>query len=137
MLSCAQKFIDFMELTGAPFSVKEMDDGSVVVSCRNSGTKSDINVIFSGDDDGKHVGFRTVFDHCPKDRYPAAMVACNALNNQYRWLKFYLDDDGDIMVEDDAIVFEDSAAAECFELIARTVSILEEARPILMRVMYG
>ena len=94
------------------------------------------NFVFRGPD-GCYVSMYTIFESIPAEKVPDMLVVCNQINAKYKWLKFYVDKDNDIMVEDDAIVTPDNAADECFELLARRINILKEVKPIIMRAIYA
>lgn len=135
MVTCAEVFTALLTARELHFTVNDLPDGGCCVSVPFD--RRNTSFFFSGDDDGKHVAVRTMFENCPADRIPDLLVICNALNVQYRWVKFCIDKDNDVMVEDDAIVNPDTAGEECFELLARTVDILKDAKPIIMAGIYG
>ncbi len=135
MVVCAEMFVAKLRAKELTFNVSEMSDGDIRVMVPFSGKQ--FNAIFSGDDDGRRVAMRTVFEKCPEDRMADLLIVCNSLNVQYRWLKFCVDNDNDIMVEDDAILSPESAGEECFELLVRTASILDDVKPVIMRALYS
>ena len=135
MVICAELFASKLNEAGFVFETHDLDDGGTCISFPYRGKTT--NLFFSGDDEGRHVALRTVFENCPADRVPDMLICCNVLNLKYRWLKFCIDGDNDIMVEDDAIVSPESASDECMELLVRTASILDEAKPTIMRIIYG
>ena len=135
MVICAEMFVANLNAKGLRFSTADLNDGGTCVSIMFNGKTT--NLFFGGDDNGTHVALRTVFERCPSDRLADMLIVCNSLNLQYRWLKFCIDNENDIMVEDDAILSPETAADECFELLARTVRILEEVKPTIMRAIYG
>ena len=95
-----------------------------------------ILVIFDkdGDDD---IAFRC-FEITPfKDREAAGMVVCNELNNQYRWVKFCIDKDSDIVCEADAIVDMDSVGPEVMRIVKLMVNIVDKAYPTIMKYKFG
>lgn len=67
------------------------------------------------------------FIHVTEDQMPAALLCCNNINKSKKWVKLYIDDDGDIIVEDDLIVDEHTAGEEVFELVARMSIIADQA----------
>ena len=75
--------------------------------------------------------------HFDDDKYAAALMACNDANNQFRWVRFYVDDDHDVVAETDAIVSEDSVFDEIVELIARMIRIVDDACPAFMKVRWA
>ena len=135
MVLCAEIFTALLKTRDLHFTTNDLPDGGCCVSVPFD--RRNTNFFFSGDDNGSHVAVRTLFESCPADRVPDLLVICNALNVKYRWVKFCIDKDNDIMVEDDAIVSPDTAGEECFELMARTVNILGEVKPIIMNGIYG
>ena len=135
MVICAQAVIDKLNEKELTFEIDEREDGGVGIGVPFRTFR--INLFFDGGDEGAHVALRVVLEACPPERIANLLMICNSLNGKYRWLKFYIDDDKDIMVEDDAILDPETAGEECYELIARTVSILEEVRPIVMNGIYG
>ena len=132
MLLAAQLFMEDLESKQLRYSFREVND-DVVVNFPYDGKFT--NFVFSGND-GCYVSMYTVFESCPPEKIADMLVLCNALNAKYKWLKFYIDKDNDIMVEDDAIVTPENAAAECFELLARRINILKEVKPEIMRLIY-
>ena len=62
-----------------------------------------------------------------KEKRPAILEACNRINSEMRFLKFYLDKDGDVMGQADlpAAVSEDCVGECCFELFVRGMQILD------------
>ena len=70
-----------------------------------------------------------------KSKVGKAMIACNELNNKYRWVKFYIDKDGDINGELDAIVDSATCGEECLSLVRRSVNIIDEAYLTFMKII--
>ncbi|MCD8192406.1 MAG: YbjN domain-containing protein [Oscillospiraceae bacterium] len=101
-----------------------------------SSTKIDVIVAF--EEDCKYAAFRCFnFAKAPKDRFGHAMIACNELNKKYKWVKFYLDDDGDVTAENDAILDAATCGEVCFELMIRMTQIVNEAYPVIMKAIYA
>lgn len=135
MIACAEAFAAKLKEEDIKFAPQELPNGRVCISVPFNGLLT--NVFFDPDDDGARPAFRTVLEHCPDERLADVLLVCNAMNNEYRWLKFCIDDDNDIMLEDDAIVTPETAGDECVELIYRTASIIKEIKPTFMRAIYG
>ena len=86
-----------------------------------------IRINFFADEDGDSVAVRS----CSLRQYSARQLAdahefCNRMNNKYRWLRFYIDSDMELTAAIDAVVTPSTAGAECFELLARTVNIVDD-----------
>ena len=135
MVICAQALVDTLSERDLKFEVSEREDGGAMIAVPFRSYR--IDLLFEGSDEGSHVALRVVLEACPPERIASLLMICNSLNAKYRWLKFYIDGDKDIMVEDDAILEPESAGDECFELISRTVSILEDVRPVIMNGIFG
>lgn len=67
------------------------------------------------------------------------MEACNALNHKIRYVKFYLDTDGDINVEYDFPVHspDDGIGEMAFEIFVRMMQILDSEYSIFMKALYS
>lgn len=99
-------------------------------------TNITIHVIF--DDNDYTVAIRCFgFLKISEDQFPQALVCCNELNQKKRWVKFYIDNDGEINIEDDAIVDNITAGSELLELVMRMAAIADEAYPILNRAIWS
>ena len=66
------------------------------------------------------------------EKMAGGIVACNQLNNKYRWVKFYLDDDCDVVAQIDAYIDEETCGNECTSLVKRMVNIVDEGYPTFM-----
>lgn len=71
------------------------------------------------------------------DKRPQVLQALNTLNRRFRFVKFTLDDDGDVNVEYDFPVSAGNLAAASKELVVRIVSIVDKAYPELMKAMWA
>lgn len=133
MLTCAQIFADFLENEGMHFDVRECDDGDVVVRFPYDGKTA--HVLFSGDD-GEYVAISVIYENVPEEKFMDLVVVCNELNSRYKWVKFYVDEDRDLMLRNDAIVSTENAASETMELMARVLKIGGDIKPIVMKAIY-
>ena len=68
----------------------------------------------------------------PEDKTAAALIACNNANKEYRWVRFSLDEEHDIVCAADAIVDEDTVFDEVVELIVRMMRIVDTVYPTFM-----
>ena len=72
-----------------------------------------------------------------KGKEDIALRLCNDLNNRFRWLKFYVDPDADIIASLDTYVDEHNCGFFCLDLVKRSVSIIDEAYPLITRALWG
>ena len=63
------------------------------------------------------------------------IIACNKMNNELCWVKFYLDSDGDIIASVDAYIDDDSCGKMCINLIKRLVQITDAAYPAFVHAL--
>ncbi len=71
------------------------------------------------------------------DKVATGILSCNELNSKYRWIKFYVDDDGDVIAETDAYIDSNSCGETCHYLVRRMVSIIDKAYPTLMKAQWS
>ena len=130
-----QLVINYLEQEGIKY--QDTGDFSISVSYGGDNMKSvAINVFF--DKDGDNV---VQFDCWTianfKGKETAAYKVCNELNAQYRWVKFFVDNDGDIRGQIDACIDEESCGAECLELVQRSVNIIDGSYPAFMKARWS
>ncbi len=107
-----------------------------------------VRVAYTGDN-LKTIAFYVYFDKEGKDmiqlrcwevanfkgKEAKGIIVCNEMNKKYRWAKFYLDKDSDILVECDAYIGED-CGPECLNLVRRLVNITDEAYPEFAKALW-
>ena len=134
MNTCAKAFIDNLDAKDLNYKVRELDDETLVIFPYDN---RETTLVFAGDD-GKYVQMMTVIESMGSDeKFVEAVMVCNQQNRRFRFVKFAVDDDNDVMALSDAILDPNSAGDECFELLVRTLKIIKEARPQIMKVIYS
>ncbi|MBR0112404.1 MAG: YbjN domain-containing protein [Clostridia bacterium] len=119
--------------------VKEIDEVAFSV-CFEGDNCKDIPVIVIFDEDGSnHVAVRCfgISNAQFAGKEAAALALCNALNNQFRWVKFTLNDDAEISASIDGILDLDTCGEEIYHLIMLIVGITDEAYPEIMRARFS
>ena len=134
MNTCAELFTRFLDSKEMHYSSYIDSDGDSVVDFPYQGKV--VKCFFTGDD-GTYLSLYLVYEHVPDDKLADAVFVCNELNTRFKWATFYVDDDKDLMVHDDAILSVESAADETFELLARMINISNDAKPSIMRALYA
>ncbi|MCC8046019.1 MAG: YbjN domain-containing protein [Clostridiales bacterium] len=139
MNRAAQAYIDTLEKkTIKVKEIFETDDNQTVVKCGWNLSSTNIDVLVAFPEDCKYAALRCFnFAKVPKDRLGHALIVCNELNKKYKWVKFYVDDDGDMTAEDDAIIDVETCGEECLELMIRMTQIVNESYPVVMKAIYG
>ncbi|MBR0226296.1 MAG: YbjN domain-containing protein [Thermoguttaceae bacterium] len=69
--------------------------------------------------------------------YNDGLELCNELNNEYRWVKFYLNDEHDVVAEFDAYIDENSCGPVVANAIRRMVSAMDKVYPRFMALRWG
>ncbi len=97
-----------------------------------------IEVILIFDDNDRSVGLRSFgYVKFPADKKDRMYKVCSQLNDDYRWVKFYVDEDHNfITMADDAIVQVDGCGDELLELVMRMAKIGSDAYPKFMQAIY-
>lgn len=72
-----------------------------------------------------------------KGKEAAGIIKCNELNNHYRWVTFYIDDDADVITQIDSYVDEENCGSVCLSLVRRMVNIIDETYHDIMRTIWG
>lgn len=100
--------------------------------------KDHIEIIFFFDEDGNRVNVKCFsIAKVPDTALMNVYVKLNELNEKYRWVKFYIDSDNEVTVSGDAIIDDETAGEECFEICARYIGIIDECYPELMKAMWS
>ena len=134
MLACAELFIELLNSKGLHFDSREDSDGDVIVSFPYQGKVT--RCIFSGDE-GKYLSLYLVYERVPEDKYADGVLLANEMNCKWKWVKFYVDGDNDLMLQDDAILSIETAANEAFELLVRMINIGDDSKPAIMKALYA
>ena len=131
----AMEFKEYMDDNGIKYTEKKENVLQVIYEADNMESIT-IYVIFDPDNE-PIVQFKCWDILSFKSNEAAALVVCNLLNAKYRWVKFYLDDDKDIVASIDARVDIDTCGEDCMDMVDRFVSILDAAYPEIARARWA
>ena len=140
MQSTARDFIRACDREGIKYKdPRTTDSGKTAVTLGVTGSHGNsYNVGFYFDTNETGVAIRVYqFTACNDSNYARMLLACNELNNKYRWVKFVIDDDRDINIEADCVVSPSTAGTVCVEMFYHFMGIAKEAYPVLMRAQWG
>lgn len=73
----------------------------------------------------------------PKDKKEAAAEAVNACNNDFRYAKFFINEEREIMAEYDFPTLTKNPDEIAVEMTRRFMNIIDDAYPRLMKAIYG
>ena len=101
----------------------------------------EVHVHFISTDDNNSVSVRIfgLVHKIPQTKRAAILEACNKVNSTMRFLKFYVDTDGDVIGQYDFLVntHEDGLGESCFELFVRIMQIVNDVYHIFPEALYG
>ena len=134
MLTCAELFTQYLKEKNFNYQTHEFDDGDIMIDFPYQGKT--VKLVFSGED-GKYLSLYLNYEKVPEEKFVDLLVICNELNAKYKWATFYIDDDRDILIHDDAILSVETAADETFELLVRIIRIGDDVKPVIMKGIYA
>lgn len=138
MNATAQSVCNFFDGRNINYTIEK--DDIIVVPYKDDDTPP-LRIMFIFDNDGKAVSLRCFSIAKLKDdsidSKMKAFAICNALNQKWRWTKFFLDNDNEIVVQLDAVLDLLTAGEECLELISHTVGIIGNSYKPLMQAIWA
>lgn len=135
MLIYKQLFMQYMDNEGYRYT--DVNDNVVKITFNGDNLKS-ITVYVSFDKDGEGMIELRCFDIVNMgDKVAAGIIACNSVNAKYRWVKFYVDDDKDIICEADAYVDEATCGEECMNMVRRVVNITDDVYEQFLKAKFS
>ena len=138
MADLSNSFLEELDKQGLTHQPVIKEDGRTVIPLGFNLKQYKVRILVFFFDDNNTVAIRCFdFLSVNEDQFPKALVCCNDLNRTKRWVKFYIDDDLDICIEDDAIVDEMTAGQEVLELVMRMVAIADDAYPIMNKAIWS
>ncbi len=134
MANYKQLFMNYMDAQG----VKYVDKGDNVVlvtyNCKNIRS---VPVYVFFDKEGDALVQLYCWDIANfGDKMAEGMIACNTVNSEYRWVKYYVNQKNEIVCTCDAYIDEATCGSECLSLVHRVVNITDEVYPSFMRALY-
>lgn len=74
----------------------------------------------------------------PKDKIQEMYKCCNAVNAQYRWIKFYADEERkEIVAEYDCMIQLDTCARSCMGTMIRMAEIVDRVYKDFMKALWA
>ena len=117
---------------------EEQEGQSVVILPFSVENGPNYQILFISTDDQNDVAVR-VFGlvHVDEDQKSKILPTLNDLNDEYRFVKFVCDSDGDVNVEYDITMDGTEPAEIARELLIRFTRIIDGAYPELMRALWA
>lgn len=115
------------------------EEGEALIAGFSMKNLDGVQVLMVFDKDGEGVKIRTFdFVKVPEGKKEAVYKVCSLLNMQYRWIKFYVDEEENMVVaQDDAVIQLDSCGPEVLRCCAQLTRIADLAYPEIMKAMFA
>ena len=142
MIRATRNMLDFFERQGMKYSpdIETLKSGKDVVKVTYTGANKEIirfNIFVDPDEDNVAIRVWTIAKTLDADQAAAVTLLLNTLNNNYRWYRWYLDDDREVTASVDAVITADTIGAVTYELVQRGVDIIDENYPKVMKAMWS
>lgn len=142
MIRATRNMLDFFERQGMKYSpdIDTTKAGKDVVKVTYTGANKEIirfNIFVDPDEDNVAIRVWTIAKTLDADQAAAVTLLLNDLNNNYRWYRWYLDDDREVTASVDAVITADTIGAVAYELVQRGVDIIDENYPKVMKAMWS
>ena len=135
MLKYAQLFVDYLDMKGVKYTV--VDERTVKVVYNGDNLDSIPVFVFFDKDGDNLVAFKCWDIANFKNNPEKGINACNELNASWRWVKFFIDKDFDVVADIDAMVDDRTCGEICLSLVRRVVSIVDDAYPTLAKARWA
>ena len=124
-------------LTAKDFKYSLQENDRVLMGFNLDNTDS-IDIIIDFDDDGDSVHFVALgIARVPENKIANVLLALNQTNMNYRWVKWFVNDNRNIMADCDAVIEDQTVNDECLEIVLRLVNIVDAVYPDLMKAIYA
>ena len=130
-----EEFVGYMKANDIKY--REIAENTIKISYSGDNLKSiPINVRFDADGDNDVRLDCYEIASFKEETTMKGVITCNGLNKKFRWVKFYLDDDHDVVVEVDTYVRRGIVGEELIRLVRHMVSIIDKSYPIIMKILW-
>ena len=142
MIRATRNMLDFFERQGMKYSpdIETLKSGKDVVTVTYTGDNKDtirFKIFVDPDEDNVAIRVWTIAKTLDADQAAAVTLLLNDLNNNYRWYRWYLDDDREVTAAVDAVITADTIGAIVYELVQRGVNIIDENYPKVMKALWS
>ena len=70
-------------------------------------------------------------------KFAPGLFHCNVLNNKYRFVKFHIDEDKDLIVRGDCHMTPATSAEDCMTMVNLLASLVDDSYPQFMRILWS
>ena len=137
MATYKEQFVAYMDDHNIKYT--SFDERTVQLGFRSDVVPQGLKVVVVFDKENKNAAHFMVkgFAKAQEGNFGAVLLALNEANEKFRWAKFYLANDSDVVAEDDAVLDMNSVGEECASIAFRMVSIIDDAYPSIMKAIYA
>lgn len=138
-MSTAVLVREAFEVNGLKYKeFNEMPDGNTVMVAGFAGKMTNFDMLLIFDKQDHTMVIRVgKLARIPIDRKYDVLTALNDLNRNYRWARFYADDEELVTVQIDRIISTGENADAVMELIFRLLRILDDGYPRIMKAIWA
>ena len=139
MLETTTNFIETLKKNDWKYKdVQSLESGNELVCCGVNCKMTTVDYHFFFDKDGRAVTMRVFrLFAVPIDKKLQIMEVMNDANKNYRWAKFFIDNESWMSIQIDAIINSETAGAVCLELMIRTCQIIDATYSKFMREIWA
>ena len=99
---------------------------------------SNLAITVAFDDDGESAQIvSSPIANVPAAKTSKLLMVLNQCNCDFRWVKFYMDEDYDIIADADVVFGDDNAGFAVVEAVLLAASVIDDAYPEIMRGIWG
>ena len=140
MLSTTKQFVKFLEKKDIRFTHYEATEKrrEIIKVGFKGENKDGIEVLFFFDPSEKAVGVKSFsIAKVPEAKLASMYALLNNLNGEYRWVKFYIDDENEVTASSDAAITKATADEVCYDRLLRFLDIVDEVYPQIMKTLWS
>ncbi|MCQ2444046.1 MAG: YbjN domain-containing protein [Mailhella sp.] len=136
MIRGREEFLGFLREKGIRFT--EPDEHSVRIVWQGANIYT-LPIVMRFDGDGRPIATADCYElcHVSAEKRDVLTECCSVLNERYRWVKFYLDEDDDIVTEIVIPLPPDGTGRFCMDMMLELRDITDHAYPFIMTALWG
>lgn len=132
----ADTVADYFRENGTEFK-RDGDNLEKMYLRYGGGSEYNYLVIFDEDSSGCELRATDIVSNVPDYRRINILETLNRLNSSYRWVTFYLTDNGSVTAQDDAVIDLKSCGEEVNRCLIQLSGIVDEAYPEIITAAFG
>lgn len=137
MNTCIQEIHREFDRVGIKHHVEEKSGNWLLITSMTGKSHTYQFIFVKSGNAGNDASLRTApIVHIPAGKNDAVYTLLNEFHQKYRFIKFYLDNDGDVMSQYDFALASDSIGKSAAEVLIRFTKILDDCYPRLMQQIW-